>query len=135
MPPFELVIMMVALFAIFYFLLVRPQKKRFQQDQEMRAALQEGDRVILTSGMFGTISYVGERQLFIELAPGVEVTVLKGAVTKKATPEDEEFVVTDDVADDDLAADEVGEPTDADLSADFDNLRPEDFQDPKAGDK
>lgn len=94
----DLILMMIALFAVMYFLMIRPQQKRAKQHQEMQSGLSVGERVLLTSGMFGTVSYVGERQLIIELAPGVEVTVLKGNVARKVLPEDEEFEFADEAA-------------------------------------
>ena len=103
----DLILMMIALFAVMYFLMIRPQQKRAKQHQEMQSGLSVGDRVLLTSGMFGNVTYVGERQMIIELAPGVEVTVLKGNVARKVLPEDEEFEFTDEVAEgEDVAVDD-----------------------------
>ena len=87
--PFDLIFMMIALFAVMYFLMIRPQQKRAKQHQEMQSGLSEGERILLTSGMFGTVAHVGERQLIVELAPGVEVTVLKGNVARTVSAEDE----------------------------------------------
>jgi preprotein translocase subunit YajC len=95
----DFIIMMVALFAIMYFLMIRPQQKRARKDQEMRSQLAPGDRVLLTSGLFATITHAGEKQFIVELAPDVQITVLKGSVARKVLPEDEEFEFTDaDVA-------------------------------------
>ncbi|WP_077685494.1 preprotein translocase subunit YajC [Tessaracoccus aquimaris] len=110
----ELILLMVAMFAIMYFLMIRPQQKKMRKDQEMRAQLGEGDRVLLTSGIFGTIAHVGERQMIVELAPGVEITVLKGNVARKVTAEDEEFEFTDEIAEGEAP---VGIGYDADLDA------------------
>ena len=97
--PFDLILMMVALFAIMYFLMIRPQQKKMKAAQEMQASLGVGSRVLLTSGIFATIAHVGERQMIVELAPGLEVTILKGNVARKVTPEDEEFEFTDEADD------------------------------------
>lgn len=105
--------MMIALFAVMYFLMIRPQQKRAKQHQEMQSGLSAGERVLLTSGMFGTVAYVGERQLIIELAPGVEVTVLKGNVARKILAEDEEFEFTDDAAEGEAVADDGSDLTPA----------------------
>ncbi len=94
----QMILLLVAMFAIMYFLMIRPQQKKMREDQEMRNQLAEGDRVLLTSGIFATIAHVGERQMIVELAPGLEVTILKGNVARKVTPEDEEFEFTDEVA-------------------------------------
>lgn len=91
----ELILMMVALFALMYFLMIRPQQKRMKEHQQMQAELAPGERVLLTSGMFGTITHIGERQLIVELAPGVEVTVLKGNIARRVVAGDEEFEFTD----------------------------------------
>lgn len=100
MPPgFDLILMIVAMIALFYFMIIRPQRKRMQQHQEMQQQLQPGARVLLTSGMFGTVVHVGERQLVIELAPGTEVTVLKGNIARPANADEEEFEFDDAPAD------------------------------------
>lgn len=111
----DLILMMVALFAVMYFLMIRPQQKRAKQHQAMQSSLAPGSRVLLTSGMFGTITNVGERQLIVELAPGTEVTVLKGNVARAVTAEEEEFEFTDNAVEgsDDEEALEAIEATDA----------------------
>ena len=117
--PFDLIFMMIALFAVMYFLMIRPQQKRAKQHQEMQSGLSEGERVLLTSGMFGTVAHVGERQLIVELAPGVEVTVLKGNVARTVSAEDEEFEFTDEApADEAEMIAEDGAPELAQTAAD-----------------
>ena len=117
--PFDLIFMMIALFAVMYFLMIRPQQKRAKQHQEMQSGLSEGQRVLLTSGMFGTVAHVGERQLIVELAPGVEVTVLKGNVARTVSAEDEEFEFTDEApADEAEMIAEDGAPELAQTAAD-----------------
>lgn len=98
---FSFVIMLVALFAIMYFLMIRPQQKKMKAEQEKRALLTAGERVLLTSGIFATITHVGERQFRVELEPGLEVTILKGNVARKVEPDEEEFEVVDHVIDED----------------------------------
>ena len=76
------VLMLVLMGAAFYFLLIRPQQKRAKKQQEMTNSLQPGTRVMLSSGVFGTIRHHGERQAIIEIAPGIEMTVVKQAIVK-----------------------------------------------------
>ena len=120
------VLMLVLMGAAFYFLLIRPQQKRAKKQQEMTNSLQPGTRVMLSSGVFGTIRHLGERQAIIEIAPGIEMTVVKQAVVKTLTAEDDEFEYSDEpegvVADDEPA----GSP--------FDNIQPSDFADPAPSD-
>ncbi|MFC7624854.1 preprotein translocase subunit YajC [Microlunatus sp. GCM10028923] len=74
----------------FYFLMIRPQRKRQQKQQETLNALQPGTRVLLGSGVFGTILRIGDKQAVLELSPGNELTVLKQAIVRVAGPEDED---------------------------------------------
>lgn len=93
MPPgLDLLLMIVIFGAIMYFLMIRPQQKRMREHQEMVNAVQPGTRVLLTSGIYATVLHMGERQMIVEVAPGVEITVVKGHISKVVTDDDEEFV-------------------------------------------
>ena len=94
-------LIIVLAMVLFSFLLQRPLKKQAQAAAQMRDQLAEGSRVMLTGGLFGTITHVGAEQVIVELAPGVEVTCLKQAVAKQVMPEEEEFVFAEDDAEDD----------------------------------
>lgn len=92
------VLMVVVVFAAMYFLMIRPANKRMKEQQDTISAIQPGSRVLLTSGMFATVRHVGDKQMVVELAPDCVVTVLKGAVTKVVTPDEEEFEYEDSTA-------------------------------------
>lgn len=94
----QFILMLIAMFALMYFFVLRPQAKRMKEQQEAVAALQAGDRVLLHSGIFVTVSHVGEAQMIVELAPGTEITILKAAVNRKAREDEEEFVFADEEA-------------------------------------
>lgn len=113
--PLDTILLVLAVILFFYFLMIRPMRKQVAAQTALRNSLEVGSRVQLTSGIFGTIKHLGERQAIIELAPGVEITVVKQAVTSVVKPEDEEFeyedtgaddVVSDEVISDDVATDE-----------------------------
>ncbi len=73
----------VAIIAIMYFLMIRPQQKKEKQRQAMVAALKRGDRVLTTGGMIGTVHKVlGGGELLIEISEGNRVRFLAGAVTQ-----------------------------------------------------
>jgi preprotein translocase subunit YajC len=74
----------------FYFLLIRPQRKRAQAQQKLLAEMQPGERVVTHSGIFGTLVSVGPKQSVLQIAPGVEITVLKQAVARVVGPADED---------------------------------------------
>ncbi len=83
---------------LFMFLMQRPMRKQAAAQAKMRDELQPGTRVMLNSGMFGTIKHVANTQAVIELAPGVEVTMLKASVNKALDGAEEEFEYDDDTA-------------------------------------
>ena len=72
---------MVAIFVVFYFLLIRPQQKKAKEAKAMEA-LQKGDEIVTAGGVLGRISKLGEQYLTIEIAPGTEVMVQRGAVAQ-----------------------------------------------------
>ncbi|MDR0415867.1 MAG: preprotein translocase subunit YajC [Propionibacteriaceae bacterium] len=74
-----------------YFLMIRPAKKQQAAKQQLMASLGVGSRVMLTSGVYGTIRHLGDKQAIIEISPGVDLTVVRAAVAKVATPDEEEF--------------------------------------------
>ncbi|SFQ12910.1 protein translocase subunit yajC [Nitrosomonas cryotolerans] len=65
---------------LFYFLLIRPQSKRAKEHKQMTEALQRGDEIITSGGALGRVNNVSESYIIMEIAPNVEVTVLKSAV-------------------------------------------------------
>jgi preprotein translocase subunit YajC len=105
--------LLIALMVVaFYFLIMRPQKKRQQAMQKTINESVPGTRVMLGSGVFGTIVAVGDRQIILEIAPGVELTVLKQAIARVVTDEDEdtEFTVEDDGLEDEVTTEPEPEP-------------------------
>ena len=116
MDQYSTLILIALMVVAFYFLIMRPQRKRQQAVAKTLSELTPGTRVMLGSGLFGTVVVVGTKQVVLEISPGNELTVLKQAVARVATPDDEDSEV-DELADFD--PDEVVEPegpTAADLS-------------------
>lgn len=70
------------LFAVFYFLLIRPQAKRAKEHKNMVAELGKGDEVVTNGGLFGKIIEVGDNSITLELAENVEVKLERAAVAK-----------------------------------------------------
>jgi preprotein translocase subunit YajC len=73
---------MVAIFVVFYFLLIRPQQKRAREQRELLGALEKGNEVVTGGGLVGRISRLTDQYVTIEVAPNVEVTVQRGSVTQ-----------------------------------------------------
>src|SRR5260370_7929909 len=78
--PFTLIIILVLIFGIFYFLMIRPQRNRQRQVVQTQDAVVPGQRVRTTAGMYGTVTAVEDGDVVIEVAPGVEVRYLKRAI-------------------------------------------------------
>lgn len=76
-----------ALFAIMYFVLIRPQQRQAKEQQVLLSALKKGDDVITTGGILGKIYAVDEKVITLEIASGVKVRMLKGSVQGKVTVE------------------------------------------------
>jgi len=72
----------IALIAIFYFLLIRPQAKRAKEHKRLVSELAKGDEVITQGGLLGRVTDVGETFATIELAEGMTVKLQKVAVAQ-----------------------------------------------------
>ena len=66
-------IMFGAIFAIFYFMIIRPQQKRAKEREKLISNLQKGDKVITTGGMYGTIAGIEEKTILVQIADGVKI--------------------------------------------------------------
>ena len=74
---------LILIFAIMYFLLIRPQQKKMKEHQQMVAALRRGDQVITQGGLIGKVSKVKEDgEIEVEIADGVKVRVVKSTVAQ-----------------------------------------------------
>ncbi len=96
--PFDptTLLMIAAMIALFYFMIIRPGQKRAKQQQEMTSSLQPGALIMTTAGVYGRVVHVGERQFVIEISPGVEMTLVKAALSKVVGEDALEFEYADD---------------------------------------
>jgi preprotein translocase subunit YajC len=72
----------VALFALFYFMILRPQQARMKKHQTMLSAVKKGDTVVLSSGVIGKVTKVDDSELTIEIAPSTAVKVVRSMVSE-----------------------------------------------------
>jgi len=77
-------IMIVLLFAIMYFFMIRPQQKRQKEIQKMREGLKVGDKVVTAGGILGKIKDVNDTSFTIEIADNVRIKVDKASVFASA---------------------------------------------------
>ena len=73
-------ILPVLLFVGFYFLLIRPQQQKLKAHRATIAKAAEGDRVLMTSGIYGTITEVLDDAAYLELAEGIEILISKAHI-------------------------------------------------------
>jgi preprotein translocase subunit YajC len=78
--PLASLLMMGLIFAIFYFILIMPMRRKQKQLDQLVKGLQSGDRVVLNSGIFGTIVGVEEDAFLLRIDDKTRIKVLKSAV-------------------------------------------------------
>lgn len=74
---------LVLIFAVFYFLLIRPQQKRVKEHKEMVSSIQRGDKILTSGGMRAkVVRVVNDSDIEAEISPGVNVTIIKSTVSE-----------------------------------------------------
>src|SRR5678810_1106007 len=76
----SMIIMMVVLFGLMYFMMIRPQMKRQKEHRALIASLSKGDEVVTNGGIAGRVDEVGDTFITVEIAANVKVKVQKAAV-------------------------------------------------------
>ena len=73
-------IMFGAIFAIFYFMIIRPQQKRAKEREKLLSAVQKGDKVILSSGLYGTVAGLEEKTVLLDVGNNVKMKFDRSAI-------------------------------------------------------
>jgi preprotein translocase subunit YajC len=73
----EMLLPFIAIFVIFYFLIIRPQGKKMKQHDKFVGGLKRGDEVVTTGGILGTIDGLTDQVVTLEISPGAKIKVLK----------------------------------------------------------
>jgi preprotein translocase subunit YajC len=74
------VIMFGAIFAIFYFMIIRPQQKRAKEREKLLSNIEKGDKIVTSGGVHATIVGIEEKTVLIEIAPNVKVKIERSAI-------------------------------------------------------
>ena len=80
-------IMIIAMCAIMWLFMIRPQRQQQKKLEEMRNALKKGDKVITAGGIYGTIADVDERTVLVKVDGEVKIRVDKSSINKDTTAE------------------------------------------------
>ena len=81
MAQLQGLIPLIFMFAIFYFLLIRPQQKKAKEHRALLDALKKGDQVVTAGGMHGKVTSLDDQVVTLEIAPGVNVKINKGFIS------------------------------------------------------
>jgi len=76
----ESILLIVLMFGVLYFLMIRPQMKRAKEHRELVSKLAKGDEVITNGGIAGRVDELGENFVTVEIAEGVRVKMQRGAI-------------------------------------------------------
>jgi preprotein translocase subunit YajC len=94
------------IFVAMYFLMIRPQRRRLREQQDMQRSISEGDEVLTTSGVYGFVVAMDEDVIWLEIAENVEIRIAKGAISKVVHQAETPGETVEDTADaDDADAD------------------------------
>lgn len=78
---FSAFIPLILMFAIFYFLLIRPQQKKAKLHRELISSLKKGDKVVSSGGLHGVVTGLSDDVVTMEIAPKVRVKVSRGSIS------------------------------------------------------
>ena len=73
-------IMFGAIFAIFYFMIIRPQQKKAKEREKLLSAVQKGDKVVLSSGLHGTVSGLEEKTVLLDVGNNIKMKYERSAI-------------------------------------------------------
>lgn len=90
MQGLETLIFLALLIGVFYFMLIRPQKRRAQQHRELIESIRPGDDIVTIGGVHGTVRALRDENVEIEIAPGTVVRFVKSAIGRRVSEPVEE---------------------------------------------
>jgi preprotein translocase subunit YajC len=96
-------VFLALLIGVFYFLLIRPQKRRVEQHRSLIESVQVGDEIITIGGLFGTVRAMGDEQVEIEVSPGTTLKFTKAAIARRVSED-----LAEDEAESDASAADAG---------------------------
>lgn len=78
---FSAFVPLILMFAIFYFLLIRPQQKKAKMHKALLSALKKGDKVVSSGGLHGLVTGLTEEVVTMEIAPKIRVKISRGSIS------------------------------------------------------
>jgi preprotein translocase subunit YajC len=101
--PLALFLPLILMGGVFYFLLIRPQQRRVRAQQALVNAVEVGDEIMTTGGMFGTIVEIDDDEgtVLVEIAPGTRIRMVKSGISRRLTQDDDDYEPEDEDQDQD----------------------------------
>ena len=101
--PIALFLPLILMGGVFYFLLIRPQQRRVRAQQALVNAVEVGDEIMTTGGIFGTIVEIDDDEgtVMIEIAPGTRIRMVKSGISRRLTEDDADHGSEDEDQDQD----------------------------------
>ena len=84
-------LVLILLFVVMYAVMIRPQQKRAREHQQLISAVQVGDEVMTTAGIFGTVTAIEGDVISVEISPGVNMRVARAGIGRRLNQDVEEF--------------------------------------------
>ena len=75
-----LIIFLILIFGVFYFLIIRPQRRRQKQHSELMQELQKGDKVITAGGIYGVVESLSDESVVLKIESGATIRIARGSV-------------------------------------------------------
>ena len=94
------------MFAVLYFVLIRPQQRRAKKTQALQRAVEVGDEILTTSGLYGIVTAMDDDDVWLEVAEGVELRLARGAVLRRTQAASEAAAGTPEPDDAEKSGDE-----------------------------
>ncbi len=111
----EALIFPILLGGVFYFILIRPQQRRVKAQQALVSRAEAGDRVLLSSGIYGTLTEVLDTSAYVELAEGIEILIARTTIQEILDHFPTEEAAEDDEGEDDGDEDLLDEIEDVEV--------------------
>ena len=93
--PVQMFVPMIIIFAIFYFMLIRPQQRKEKERRGMIEQVKSGDRVMFSGGILGNVTNTKDNTVIVKIADGVKVEVARGGI-QRVLDKDEKVTLEDD---------------------------------------
>ena len=102
-PMWTNIVPLALMIVVFYFLLIRPQQRRVRAQQALVGAVEVGDEIMTTGGIFGTITDMDDDEgtITVEIAPGTRIRMVKSGIARRLIEDDADYESEDEDQDQD----------------------------------